>query len=140
MKETIESFRNLLQMAIKQKSIKIFADGRILIIYRYKPDELKTSAIHIEQLQEKLIKKLKAITNINYTITKLQKEPSLCYNTYVRLISTSSAASQDKLKSFLKYFRKDENNNFIKTSYKEVTVNLSPSSKEDFINFILSQR
>jgi hypothetical protein len=58
----------------------------------------------------------------------------------VRLISTSSAASQDKLKSFLKYFRKDKNGNFTKTSYKEITINVSPSSKEDFINFILSQR
>ena len=133
----IDSFKKFLQILLRQKSIKVFADGHIIITYRYKPDALKISQKQVTQLENKLLDKLNVITNIKYRITKVQKEPSLCYNTYVKVISSSSASSQDKIKSFLKYFRKDISGNFIKTSYKEITINLVPSSKEDFVNFLL---
>ena len=108
----------------------------MIITYRYKPDEMLITYGSFDKVELSLLDKLKAITGIKYKVTKLQKEPSFCYNTYVRLISSSSAASQDKLKHFLKYFRKDKNANFVKTSYKEITVNLVPSSKEEFLKFL----
>lgn len=138
MKEKIDQFKKLLQLSLNQKSIKVFRDGHIIIIYRYKPKQILVHNYSSTIFEENLIDKLKAITNIKYKIIKLQKEPSFCYNTYVKLISSSSATSRDKIKSFLNYFEKDKNNDWLKTSYKEITVNLIPSSKEDFQNFLLT--
>jgi hypothetical protein len=137
-KEKIDQFKKLLQLSLNQKSIKVFRDGHIIITYRYKPKQILVHNYSSTIFEENLIDKLKAITNIKYKIIKLQKEPSFCYNTYVKLISSSSATSRDKIKSFLNYFEKDKNNDWLKTSYKEITVNLIPSSKEDFQNFLLT--
>ena len=139
MKQKIDEFKKLLQLSLNQKSIKVFKDGHIIITYRFKPKEFLISNREIT-FETNLLKKLEAITSIKYKIIKLQKEPSFCYNIYVRLISSSSATSRDKLKSFLNYFEKDEKNDWVKTSYKEVTINLTPSSKEDFENFLLSEK
>ena len=136
MKQKIDEFKKLLQLSLNQKSIKVFKDGHIIITYRFKPKEFLISNNNIN-FEENLIVKLKAITDIKYKIIKLQKEPSFCYNTYVKLISSSSATSRDKIKSFLNYFEKDKNNDWVKTSYKEITLNLIPSSKENFQNFLL---
>lgn len=138
MKQKIDEFKKLLQLSLNQKSIKIFRDGHIIIIYRFKPNEFLTNKP--STLEVDLLAKLKAISGIKYKIIKLQKEPSFCYNTYVKLISSSSATSRDKIKSFLYYFKKDEHGNWIKTSYKEITINLIPSTKEDFLNFILAEK
>jgi len=135
-KQKIDEFKKLLQLSLNQKSIKVFKDGHIIITYRFKPKEFLISNNNIN-FEENLIVKLKAITDIKYKIIKLQKEPSFCYNTYVKLISSSSATSRDKIKSFLNYFEKDKNNDWVKTSYKEITLNLIPSSKENFQNFLL---
>jgi hypothetical protein len=135
-KQKIDEFKKLLQLSLNQKSIKVFKDGHIIITYRFKPKEFLISNNNID-FEENLIVKLKAITDIKYKIIKLQKEPSFCYNTYVKLISSSSATSRDKIKSFLNYFEKDKNNDWVKTSYKEITLNLIPSSKENFQNFLL---
>ena len=140
MKEKIDQFKKLLQLSLNQKSIKVFRDGHIIITYRFKPKQLLVGENTSSTLEKNLIDKLKAITNIKYKIIKLQKEPSFCYNTYVKLISSSSATSRDKIKSFLNYFEKDQNNDWLKTSYKEITLNLIPSTKEEFENFLLTNK
>lgn len=135
----VDDLKRLLQLLLNQKSVRIYANGSIVITFKYKPNQMPINQNVINVVQEKLLTKLEAMTETKFKITKMQKEPSLCYNTYVKLISSSSAASQNKLKSFLKYFKQNEHGNFMKTSYKELIINLEPYSKEEFSNFLLKE-
>lgn len=133
--QKILEFKTLLQLALKQQSIKIGTDGKVQIIYRFKPMEFPVTK-SVDNLQLNLLQKLEAITSIKFRITKLQKEPAFCYNTYVRVISVSSATSRDKLKHFLSYFKKQENGKFEKTSYCQIILNVVPTDKDCFKKFL----
>lgn len=136
-KDKLQSFKRLIQLSLNQKSIKVFSDGRIIITYRYKPGENLINSAVTKELEKKVLDRIRAITNIKYRITSLQKEPNFCYNTYVRILSISSASSQDKVKRYLKYFSKDNDNKFKLSSYATVIIILQPPSKDEFINFLI---
>lgn len=137
MNQKLLALKKILQLTFNQKSIKINKDGSIQIIYRFKPKEFLVNK-STKELEINIIKKLEAITCIKYRITKMQKEPSFCYNTYVRVINVSSATSKDKIKHFLRYFEKQENEKFEKTSYQQIILNIMPIKKEEFQDFLNS--
>lgn len=136
-KDKLNQLKKLIQLSINHKSVKVYKDGKIIITLRFKPNEmLVTDNLKLEKTQLDITKKIEAIINTKYRIIKMQKEPSFCYNTYVRLISSSSATSKDRLKSFLNYFEKQNDNTFKKKSYQQVTLNFEPNKKEEFNNFL----
>jgi hypothetical protein len=137
-KDRLKEFKCLLQTSLSTKSIKISKNGRIEIILRFKPNEIKMQN-EITNLEKKIIKKVAGITNIKYKIVSMQKQPSFSYNVYARLLSSSSSSSQDKIKRYLAYFEKNELNKFIKTSYAEIHLTLMPSSVEEFQHFLINE-
>jgi hypothetical protein len=136
-KAKLKSFKNIIQLSLNTKSVKVFIDGRIIITYRFKPDENLVGSSTSKELENKTLERIRAITNIKYRITSMQKEPSFCYNTYARILSISSSSSQDKVKRYLKHFTKSNDNKFILSSYYSVTFVLHPPNKDLFANFLL---
>jgi len=134
--ERIRELKTFLQLLTKQKSIKIYKNGNMEIVFRFKPNELTVESNKLKDLEDDLLKKLKAITNFKWKIIQTQKQPAFCYNSYVRLLNISSSSSKDRVKRFLKYFEKNEIGSFIKTSYCEVHLKVVPNSEEDFKNFL----
>ena len=59
MKQKIDDLKKILQIAVKQKSIKIYIDGRIQIICRFAPEELMIDQKKIELLEQKILQKIK---------------------------------------------------------------------------------
>ena len=66
----------------------------------------------------------------------MQKEPSSCYNTYVRLFNVSDERGKDRIKRFLRYFEKTKSNTFIKKSYSEIHFFIQPIDIEEFYKFL----
>ena len=83
--EKVREFKTFLQSLLKQKSIKIFTNGNIDIVFRFKPDEMLVEGNNLNKFEDELLAKLKAITNFKWKITRLQKQPCFCYNSYARL-------------------------------------------------------
>ena len=93
----------------------------------------------MQKLEENLLNQLKAITNTKYKITRMQKEPSSCYNTYVRLFNVTDARGKDSVKRFLRYFEKTPLNTFIKKSYSEIHIFAQPVDIQEFNKFLFIQ-
>lgn len=134
-KEKLKEFKYLLQISLNQKSIKISKDGRIDIVFRFKPNEFLVTD-DIKKLEDALLSKLKVITNTNFKITRMQKEPSSCYNIYVRLFNVSDERGKDRVKRFLRYFEKTKINTFIKKSYCEIHIFAKPLNLDEFNKFL----
>ena len=137
MNEKIRELKTFLQTITKTKSIKIYRNGNIDFVFRFKPKELLVESDSLNQFEEDLLKKLKAITDFKWKIIRVQKQPSFCYNSYVRLLGISSSASKDRVKRFLSYFEKTNAGTFVRTSYCEVHFKVQPNSKVEFENFLL---
>lgn len=137
MNQKIIDLKHSLQITLNQKSIKIYKNGEIQVTYRFKPKEFLVDQ-SLQNLENNLLKQLKIITKIGYRITKMQKEPTLCYKTYVELLNLSTASSRDKIKQFLKYFEKQGNGNFKKTSYRYIILTLIPIDIKQFNLFLNS--
>ena len=139
MTERLREFKSFLQSITKQKSIKIYKNGNMDIVFKFKPKEANVADDGLNLIELDLLNKLKAITNFKWKIIQVQKQPSFCYNSYVRLLNISSSVSKDRVKRYLKYFEKNEVGHFVKTSYCEIHFRLQPNSVEDFNNFIFKQ-
>ena len=138
-KDRLREFKKLLQLSLNQKSIKVYGDGRIIVTCRYKPEENLVNSNTTNKLEEMALAKVKAITNLKYRITSVQKQPNFCYNTYTRILSISSASSQDRMKRFLKYFKEVGCGRFELMSYCEVVVVLQVSDREGFSEFLFGK-
>lgn len=125
----------MLQEVLSTRSIKINKNGQIELVFRYKPDIIKNQN-DITDLEDKIKNKLNNVTGVTYRIINLQKQPAFSYNVYARLLSSSSSVSQDRIKRYLNYFKKDDLNRFTKTSYAEIYLTLIPSSVEKFKVFL----
>lgn len=141
-KQKLANIKRLIQQITKQKTVKISKDGKIVIVLRFKSDELKVNDKNqLDKIQENIIKKISSVVNTKYKISTLQKEPAFCYNTYVRLLNISSQASQDKLKKNIKHFRFDESTKkFEKISYSEITITLTPVERKQFEFFLTMEQ
>jgi hypothetical protein len=137
-KDRLKEFKTLLQTSLSTKSIKINKNGKIEIVFRFKPNIIKTQD-EINILEKKAIEKIKQITKLKYRIISVQKQPSFSYNVYARLLSSSSSLSKDKVKRYLAYFEKNELNKFVKTSFAEIHFILIPSSAEEFQQFLINE-
>jgi len=137
MNQRLIELKQILQLTLNQKSIKINKDGSVQVIYRFKPKEFLSNK-STKDLEKHTVNQLEIITGIKYRVTKTQKEPAFCYNVYVKLISTSESTSKNKLKYFLKYFDKQDSGNFCKTSYQQIILNLIPLDKDKFNVFLNS--
>ncbi len=135
--EKIRELKTFLQTITKTKSIKIYKNGSIDFVFRFKPKQLPVESDSLDSFEEDLLKKLKAITNFKWKVIRVQKQPSFCYNSYVRLLSISSSASKDKVKRFLSYFEKTNAGTFVRTSYCEIHFKVQPSTTIEFENFLL---
>lgn len=131
--DQIKEFKELIKIFFKQKSVKVSKNGTMEIVFRFKPNEMKASHNDVKKFTDLKLEQLNTITGIKYKNTSLQKQPSFCYNTYVRVINNSSQESKDSVKRFFKYFEKDEKTgNFIKKSYAEIKMIFVPKSTEEF--------
>lgn len=136
----LKQFKQLIQTLTKQKSVKVSSDGKVEIVCRFKPNVIKVSDTNkIHDLQDSILSKLESITNVKYKIISLQKQPAFCYNTYVRILRTSSANSSDKVKKYLPYFLRAEGEGFVKQSYSDITIILIPSNKDSFSEFLINE-
>lgn len=136
-KERLKDLRKLIQEFIHNKSVIITRDGKITIVCRFKPGELKVEdAVALVELQKKLEKKLSGLIDAEYKTITVQKQPAFCYNTYARIISVSSASSKDKVKRYLAHFKKNELGKFTKVSYAEITFSLAPKDRDKFDKFL----
>lgn len=137
-KDRLKELKCLLQTSLSTRSVKVSKNGKIELVFRFKPNEIRTQN-EITNLEKKVIKKLNGITSLKHKIISLQKQPSFSYNVYARLLSSSSSSSQDKVKRYLAYFEKNELNKFVKTSYAEIHLILMPSSAEEFQQFLINE-
>jgi hypothetical protein len=137
-KDRLKELKCLLQSSLSTKSIKISKNGRIEIIFRFKPNILKTQE-QVNEVENNALKKISSIFALKYKIVNMQKQPSLSYNIYARLLNSSSSHSQDKIKRYLTYFERNEFNKFVKTSFAEVHLVLMPYSTEEFQQFLFNE-
>lgn len=135
--DKVREFRELLKITFNQKSVKVSNNGTIEITFRFKPNELLVNHKDVKVFTDSKLKQLNNITGIKYRNTSLQKQPAFCYNTYVRVINSSTHESKDNIKRFFKYFEKEESTgNFIKKSYAEIKMVFVPKSIEEFTGFL----
>lgn len=135
--DQLKEFKELIKITFGQKSVKVSKNGTIEIVFRFKPNEMKTDHEVVKKFTEEKLEQLNNVTGIKYKNTSLQKQPSFCYNTYVRVINSSTHEQKDSVKRFFKYFEKDKiTGNFIKKSYSEIKMVFVPKSEEKFITLL----
>lgn len=137
MNQRLRELKYLIQKITNQKSVKVGRDGKISIIYKFNPNQLLVGQ-DCNNLQKTFLDQIESITNIKYKITRTQKEPSYCYNTYTRLLSIPNSCTP-RLRKFLKNFEKTPSGKFEKKSYSEIHIFIQPLNSEDFAKFLITE-
>ena len=107
MKDRLNALKDVLKLALKTKSIRVYKDGRIVVNFSYAPMQMPAKISLLHELQSNVQKAVRNITEIEYKIIVTKTEPSASYSTYEKVLD-NSAVSVTEVKRLMKYFVKKD--------------------------------
>jgi hypothetical protein len=136
MKDKLDALKNILKLALKTKSVRVYKDGRIIVNFSYDPMQLPAKASLLHELQSRIQKAVRNITEIEYRITTTKIEPSSSHSTYEKVLENSTVSTAE-VKRLMKYFVKKDKGPFYRSSYAKVTLILTPPSAAIFADSLM---
>jgi hypothetical protein len=137
MKDELNALKDILKLALKTKSIRIYKDGRIIVNFNYRPLQMPAKFTLLQKLQSEVLKTIRNITELEYRVVVVKTEPGSSYSTYMRVLE-NSIVSIATIKHLMRYFVKNAKGVFIRSSYAKVTFVFTPSSAEAFADFVMN--